>query len=211
MLSQAFRTMSGSGKKRKTQPNLRVSFSKKNNHFASKGLSKLHKGNWLLLSAGTLHPPNPVPAGEENIIFQCSVKNINPDCKTATIDYDVCKITCGGDAFQDNPHTSAESTIITNYDVSLLPDDHKEFNKHIGRSTEKIKDAEELIWKQKEAAKTNLVDNTADLSKQFNKGATACELLFDEFESVDSLTEHRIKTGKNAGMVLHKQTWSKLL
>ena len=60
------------------------------------------------------------------------MKKINPDCVTAEIDYDECKIIRGGDAFQDDPHTSSESTIITNYDLSLLPDDHEELNKHLG-------------------------------------------------------------------------------
>ena len=152
-----------------------------------------------------------MPAGEENILFQYSVKKINPDCVTAEIDYDECKIIRGGDAFQDDPHTSSESTIITNYDLSLLPDDNEEFNKHLGRSTKKIKDAEEILRKQKEAANIKLVDNTADISKKFNEGASPYELLFDEFESVGSLTEHKVQQGKNAGKITYKQLWSKCL
>ena len=104
--------MSGSGKKRKSQPNLKTAFQRKDKLFVHQGLTKLHEGKRLLRSAGTLCSPNPVPAGEENLLFQYSVKKINPDCVTAEIDYDECKIIRGGDAFQDDPRTSSESTII---------------------------------------------------------------------------------------------------
>lgn len=201
--------MNSSGKKRKKQPNLKSSFSKKNDHFAHQGLSLLHEGKRLLLSAGRLYSPNPVPAGEDNFLFQYSVKEINLDCKTAVIDYDEVKILSGGDAFQDDPHTSSESTVIKNYHLSHLTKDHEEFNKHLGRHTKKINDAEELVLKEKTAAKMKSVDSTSDLSKQFNDGVTAYDLLFDEFESVDELTEHRVKAGKNQGEVTYKQTWSK--
>ena len=56
-----------------------------------------------------------VPEGEEAHLFQYSVKNVNYDCRTATIDFDEKCIVENGDTFQNYPNFVDEDTTIGDY------------------------------------------------------------------------------------------------
>ena len=140
------------------------------------------------------------------------MKRINPDCKTAVIDYDELKIEDGGDEFQDDPDLEHESSRINDYDVSRLHYDHEKFNEHLARINKKRNDAEERRKKEIELSTSKLTDTFSDLQKLFNEGTAAFELLHGEFQAVSNLTEHKIqKAGKNFGKINYKQDWSEYL
>ena len=174
-----------------------MSFTAKNGVFAIQGLEKLHVGKRVLISAEALYQPHLPPNGQENTLFQYSVKRINPDCKTAVIDYDELKIEDGGDEFQDDPDLEHESSRINDYDVSRLHYDHEKFNGHLARINKKRNDAEERRKKEIELSTSKLTDTFSDLQKLFNEGTAAYDLLHGEFQAVSNLTEHKIqKAGK---------------
>ena len=140
------------------------------------------------------------------------MKHINPDCKTAVIDYDELQIEDGGDEFQDDPDLEHESSRINDYDVSRLHYDHEKFNEHLARINKKRNDAEERRKKEIELSTSKLTDTFSDLQKFFNEGTAAYDLLHGEFQAVSNLTEHKIqKGGQNFGKINYKQDWSEYL
>ena len=156
--------MNRPSKKPKKQRQLKQAFSATNSSFVLDGLNKVHKGKRILIPAAVLYPPNPVPEGEETTLFQYSVKSVNSDCTTATIDFDELCIKEGDDRFQDYPSTSDESTLIENYDLNRLKDDHENFNKHMGQVTRKLNDAAERRKKTHEKTVTRSVQDMSDLT-----------------------------------------------
>ena len=198
--------------KTKKQSGLKASFTAKNSGFVLQGIAKLHVGKRVLISAEDLYEPDLPPDGQENTLFQYSVKHINPDCKTAVIDYDEIQIEDGGDEFQDNPELEHDSSLIDDYDLSRLTEDHEKFNEHLARWNKRRNDAEEQRKKEMEVSKSNLTDTLSDLQKLFNEGTEVCDLLLGEFETATAVVEHKIKkAGKNFGKINHKQDWSKYL
>ena len=101
-------------------------------------LTKVHVGKRLLLSSQVLYAQGQVPKGEENFLFQCSVKEINLNCTTAVIEFNELFIKEGGNAFQCYPIEDGESSLISGYDLAFLPDHHEEFDKYVGRITKKF-------------------------------------------------------------------------
>ena len=89
--------------KTKKQSELKTSFTAKKSAFVIQGLEKINVGKRVLISAEALYEPHLPPNGQENTLFHYSVKLINPDCKTAVIDYDELQIEDDGDEFQDDP------------------------------------------------------------------------------------------------------------
>ena len=76
-----------------------------------RGLNKTHKGKHLLIPAKVLYSGQ-VPFGQEDYLFQYSVRSVNKEHKTLAIQYDERCISNYSDAFQDFPlHDENEETI----------------------------------------------------------------------------------------------------
>ena len=85
--------------KTRRQSELKASFTAKNSAFVIQGLEKIHVGKRVIISAEAFYEPDLPPNGQENTRFQYSLKRINPECKTAVIDYDELQIEDCGDEF----------------------------------------------------------------------------------------------------------------
>ena len=89
----------GSKKKKQLQQSTLIS----NGDKFLKGQNKAHIGKQLLIPAKVLYSSGRVPFGQEDYLFQYSVRSVNKDHKTLVIQYDERCISTDSDAFQDFP------------------------------------------------------------------------------------------------------------
>ncbi len=179
--------------------------------FLLSSLRKTHNGKRILLGAKAIYN-GMVPEGEEAHLFQYSVKNVNYDCRTATIDFDEKCIVENGDFFQNYPNLADDDTTIEDYKIETLNADHELFNVHLGRVNKRINDLRESKKKKAEDEKVRSTNDVQDLDNRFHvKRIDGYSSLVGEFVAQGDLTEHLIQAGQHAGKKNTKQDWSKFI
>jgi hypothetical protein len=97
---RASKETAGNGVSKKKKQHQSTLFSDGNE--VLRGLFKAHKGKGLLIPAKVSYSGQ-VPFGQEDYLFQYSVRSVNKDHKTLVIQYDERCISNDSDAFQDFP------------------------------------------------------------------------------------------------------------
>lgn len=184
--------------------------------FSSKGaniesLKLSHSGKRILLEAKNIYDRGRVPHGEEEYLFLYRISNINENGTTAVIEYEGKFVVKGGDMFQSYPDVWGNDSIIEDYSLRTLKDDHELYNQHLGRVNRVINDKKEEQLKQEKLQKINSLDDVSDLDRKFWEDKMNCyQLLLGEFHPVpgEGMKEHRITKGANCGKTKYKQQWS---
>ena len=172
-----------------------------------KGLNKAHIGKRLLIPAKVLYSSGRVPFGQEDYLFQYSVRSVNKDHKTLVIQYDEQCISTDSDAFQDFPLHDENEETIDSYQIKHLKEHHELYNIHLGRVNKKLNDKKEEDRKTEEAKKTSEVQDFSDLLLMIQNKVKPATILLGEFVSIGELQPHIISKGPNMGDTSYKQQW----
>lgn len=208
-----------SGKKQKTQQDITGLLGSKK--MLLTGLNKKYKGQRILLKASDLYARGRVPRGEEDYLFQYTIKSINDDCKTAVIEFDEQYIIDGGDKFVNYPKLDEDGADsgdeaddddaggdIKDYQISLAKDDMERYRKHIARRNKAINDIKFAKLKEDAAKKVAVSDDVSDLQQQIKDGTlTAYQMLLAEFKETGTLEGYTVQSGPHAGTTNYKQVW----
>ena len=135
--------------------------------FSSKGgniesLKLSHSGKRILLEANNIYDRGRIPHGEEEYLFLYRITNINEDGTTAVIEYESKFVLKGGDVFQSYPDVWGNDSIIEDYSLRPLKDDHELYNQHLGCVNRVINDKKEEPQKQEEQQKISSLDDVSD-------------------------------------------------
>ena len=149
-----------------------------------------------------------IPEGEEDYLFQYSVVKVNPDCRTAVVEFNSQYVIEGGYKFHNYTITDDdEDTDIPDYSLSHLEEDHEAYNEHLGRGNKIINDQEHAKRKAEEAAVVRVATDVSDLKAKFDNKAEPFSLMVAEFESQGEVMEHAITSGPHLGKINFKQQW----
>ena len=160
------------------------------------------------MKAAKIYCHGPVSEGEEEYLFQYSIVSINPDCKIAVINFNEQYVIDGGYKFYNYAIIDDDKEpSIPNYSLSLLDNDHKIYNTHLGRSNTIVNDQQHAKHKADKEAIVRDGNSISDLKAKFDERIEAYALMFAEFEPIGALMEHAIIDGLNQGMMTIKQLW----
>lgn len=170
-----------------------------------------HKGKRLLLCASTIYGTMArVPQGEEDFIFLYIVSDINPDCQTASIEYEGKYVVEGGREFKIYPPYTTSDYVIENYRLTSLKADNDLYNRYLGIINKEANDLKEKELKRQSELKMSALTDVSDIDRKLNEEKMAIyDVLLMEFESTGPRREHVVTGGKeHVGALTEKQDWS---
>ena len=192
------------GKKGSTKKTKKFKQGQFDTKFMLSSMNNSHQGKRVLIKAKNIYTGK-IPEGEEKILFQYSIVEVNDDLKTAVITFDDRMVEKGGDRFVNYQDTSGDDKKIQDYPLVSFKADHERYNKYIGIQN---RAANEKKWEDKRKAeeeKTLAQDDTADLERLHKQGVSPYDMMVAEFEAVGDLLSHVTTSGKHAGQVHKKQ------
>ena len=122
-------------------------------------LKETHKGKRILLDAKQIYKRGFVPRGKEEYLFRYWITNINEDCESAHLEYENNWIVNGGYKFQSYPDISGHDSVIKNYNLCTLKDDHELYNAHLGSGNRLANNENDTQLKQEEKQQARSSDD----------------------------------------------------
>ena len=173
-----------------------------------KSANILHQGKRILLSAKSIYNNGRVPKEEEGYLFQYHVERVNKGLSTATIEYDGKFIREDGDTFENYPEENEVDTVMKDYRMALLDEDHELYNQCLARVNAKKNDAIAAEQEDEEDKKKSALEDVTDIEQKImNEKMKPHEVLELEFEPSGERTVRLIQRGTNVGKEIINQTW----
>ena len=140
-----------------------------------------------LIPAKVLYSGGQVSFGQEDYLFQYSVRSVNKNHKTLVIQNDERCISNDSDAFQDFPLHDENEETIDSYQIKHLKEHHELYNIRLGRVNKLLNDKKEEDYKAEEAKKTSEVQDFSDLLLMIQNKVKPATMLLGKFESLGEL------------------------